>query len=130
MARVKQFEDLDCWKEARILVKDVYSCTSMNSFSKDYALKDQIRRAAISIMLNISEGFSRRSNKEFLQYLFISLGSISELQAALYIAIDQKYITDEQFDQLYQRAETCAKMISKFATYLRENITKQTRQTR
>ncbi len=82
MARINKFEDLVCWQKARILMKEIYSITNAAGFSKDFALRDQTRRAGISVMLNIAEGFCRKSHKEFKQFLFFSHGSLGEIQTA------------------------------------------------
>ena len=90
---IRRFEDIDAWKEARTLVKLVYLAIDLNElFRKDYRLVNQIQGAAVSAMSNIAEGFSRRSNKEFIQFLFISKSSVAEVQSQLYVALDQKYI--------------------------------------
>lgn len=97
MARINRFEDLICWQKARIIVKEIYGITKQGNFTKDYSLKDQIRRAAVSVMLNISEGFCRKTHKEFKQFLFFAHGSLGEIQSALYVAIDQEYISQQIF---------------------------------
>jgi len=97
----------------------VYDVSSSGTFSRDFALRDQIRRAAISIPSNIAEGFSRRSNKEFVQFLFIAKGSIAEVQSQLYLALDQGYIVEESFRGLYERLEAVAKQASRLITYLK-----------
>ena len=95
---IRRFEDVDAWKESRKLVKLVYGAINQNGkFQKDYRLVNQIQGAAVSVMSNIAEGFSRRSNKEFIQYLFISKSSSAEVQSHLYVALDQKYISKEAF---------------------------------
>jgi four helix bundle protein len=91
------------------------------SFQNDYRLKDQCVGAAISVMGNIPEGFVRRSNREFIQFLFISISSAAELQSHMYVALDQRYVTMENFDNIYGQAEKAAKMISGLITYLRNN---------
>ena len=101
MATIKSFEDLDNWKLARQICHKVFEITNKNEFSKDFSLKDQIRRSSGSIMDNISEGFEREGKKEFIQYLSISKGSSGECRSQLYRAIDRKYITGEEFDELY-----------------------------
>jgi len=93
--KISRFEDLNCWQEAKRLVNSIYSVCSVNGFKKDFGLRDQITRSAISIMANIAEGFSRKTNKEFIQFLFIAKSSAAELQSHLYIAMDQGYITKE-----------------------------------
>ena len=90
---IRRFEDVDAWKESRKLVKLVYGAINRNGkFQKDYRLVNQIQGAAVSVMSNIAEGFSRRSNKEFIQFLFISKSSAAEVQSQLYVALDQSYI--------------------------------------
>lgn len=131
--KITRFEDLDCWKEARKLVNMVYAAMkSSKPFQSDRRLKDQSTGAAISVMGNIPEGFVRRSNKEFIQFLFISLSSAAELQSHMYAALDQAYVTEESFQGIYKQAEKTAKLISGLITYLRntELQTKQTKQTR
>lgn len=112
MGKIEKFEDLICWKKARILVKEIYTLTYKDPFCKDYALKDQIRRSVLSVMLNILEGFGRKSQKEFKQYLFISHGSIAETQSCLYYALDLCYIQKDQFDILYDKSTEISKIIS------------------
>jgi len=120
--KLTHFEDLECWKEARKLVNMVYDAIKESkAFQNDYRLKDQSTGAAISVMGNIPEGFVRRSNKEFTQFLFISVSSAAELQSHMYIALDQDYVTKETFDSIYQQAEKTSKMISGLITYLINN---------
>jgi len=111
------------------------SINSSQAFQNDRRLKDQSTGAAISTMGAIPEGFARRSNREFIQYLFISLSSAAELQSHFYVALDRKYINQEVFDQIYQQAEKVGKMDSNLITYLRESDrhyteTKKTKQTK
>jgi four helix bundle protein len=103
---------LICWQKARVILREIYQITSNGNFSKDWSLKDQIRRAGISVMLNISEGFCRKSHNEFKHFLFMAHGSIAEIQSALYIALDQNYITNEKFKELYDKCEEDSKIIS------------------
>lgn len=120
--KITRFEDLECWKEARKLVNMVYGAIRSNpSFQNDYRLKDQSIGAAISVMGNIPEGFVRRSNREFIQFLFISVSSAAELQSHMYAALDQHYVTRDIFDGIYQQADKTSKMISGLITYLRNN---------
>ena len=134
--KINRFEDLDCWKEARKLVNMVYEAIRESKpFQNDYRLKDQSIGAAISVMGAIPEGFARRSNREFIQYLFISLSSAAELQSHFYVVLDQKYVTQEIFDRIYQQAEKIGRMDSNLITYLREcdkrySETKKTRKTK
>jgi len=112
MAKIQRFEDLICWQKARIIVNDIYNITFTGEFSKDWSLKDQIRRAAISVMLNIPEGFCRKSHKEFKQFLFFAHGSLGEVQSDLYIALDRKYINQDLFNEIYSKCEEDSKIIS------------------
>lgn len=122
---IRRFEDIDAWKEARKLVNLVYQTIASNDlFRKDYRLVNQIQGAAVSAMSNIAEGFSRRSNKEFIQFLFISKSSAAEVQSQLYVALDQKYIDNETFKNLYSQAETVSKLTSGFIKYLRSQLNK------
>jgi four helix bundle protein len=120
MGNIEKFEDIESWKKARRLVGDIYRVTSDGRFSKDYGLRDQIQRASISIMLNIAEGFVRRTDKEFAQFLFVALGSAAEVQSALYIALDQKYIEEPAFQDLYNQSSEVARIVSGFIKYLRK----------
>ena len=117
MGKIERFEDIQAWQRARALNRKIYGVTGKGAFSKDFSLKDQIRRAAISIMLNIAEGYARRSNKEFKQFLFIAHGSAAEVQSALYIALDQNYMAEIDFNVLYQDVEEISKMIAGFSKY-------------
>lgn len=131
--KITHFEDLECWKEARKLVNMGYEAIrNSKAFQSDYRLKDQCIGAAISVMGNIPEGFVRRSNKEFTQFLFISVSSAAELQSHMYVAMDQNYITKDTFNEIYQQAEKTSKMVSGLITYLLNNQKqyKQTKQTR
>ena len=120
--KILHFEDLECWKEARKLVNMVYEAIGESkAFQNDYRLKDQSIGAATSVMGTIPEGFARRSNREFIQYLFISLSSAAELQSHLYVALDQKYVTQESFGGIYQQAEKVGRMDSNLIPYLRES---------
>ena len=121
MAKVERFEDLKVWQGSRDAVNAIYKTSSNGAFARDYALRDQIRRAAISIPSNIAEGFSRHSNKEFIQFLFISKGSAAEVQSQLYTALDQGYISQGEFDSIYETLEVVAKQLSRFITYLKES---------
>ena len=86
--KVERLEDLNIWQRARKMTQEIYTITEKPKFSKDYALKDQIRRAGVSVMSNIAEGFERGSNKEFVQFLYIAKGSIGEVRSQLYVALD------------------------------------------
>ena len=119
MASIHQFEDIEAWQEARQLTKAVYALTAKGPFRKDWGLSDQIQRAAVSVMNNIVEGFDSGSNLEFGRFLGYARRSASEVQCTLYVALDQDYITESEFKQLYERAEKARRMATSFATYLR-----------
>lgn len=122
MAKIERFEDILAWQKARELVAAIYETSSDGQFAKDFGLRDQIRRAAVSIMLNIAEGFARKSNREFFQFLVIAHGSAAEVQSALYVALDQKYISQEQFESLYKMTDEASKTIMGFANYLKKSL--------
>jgi len=119
MTTIERFEDIEAWKKARELAKDIYAVTSKGGFAKDFSLKDQIRRAAVSIISNVAEGFSRQTDQEFVQFLHISKGSTSEVQSQLYVALDLDYINREEFERLYDEADQVARLISGFIKYLK-----------
>ncbi|MGB9716200.1 MAG: four helix bundle protein [Thermodesulfovibrionales bacterium] len=117
--KIKRFEDLECWKEARILVNMVYEAIkSSDTFKRDFRLRDQATNAVVSTMSNIAEGFSRHSNKEFAQFLFISKSSVSEVQSIFYVALDQSYIDKKVFNRIYLQAEKVSKLTSGLINYL------------
>jgi four helix bundle protein len=120
--KITRFEDLKCWQEARILVNMVYEAIRKSpEFQKDFRLVGQITDAAVSSMSNIAEGFSRRSNKEFIQFLFVSKSSATEVQSEAYVALDQRYISKETFKEIYEQADEVSKIISGLITYLLKN---------
>lgn len=122
LMKITRFEELDCWVEARKLVKMVYDVIRKDkSFQNDYRLRDQSIGAAISTMGNISEGFARRSNKEFIQFLFIAVSSAAELQSHMYVARDQNYVSQQLFEDIYDQADRTSRLISGLITYLRNN---------
>jgi four helix bundle protein len=104
MSRIERFEDLEAWKLARALTGLIYNVTGIGNFSRDFALRDQLRRASISIVSNIAEGFERDGDKEFIQFLSMAKGSCGEVRARLYLALDRDYFTQEQFGQLSSKA--------------------------
>ena len=118
MAKIKTFEELTSWQEARKLVNRIYKITLQGSFSKDFELRNQIRRSAISIMANIAEGFHRNSNKDFMRFLDYSRSSLAETISHCYIALDQKYISRTEFEEIKKQANFVWKKINKFISYL------------
>ena len=120
LSSIERFEDLDVWKKARELTKAIYERTRNAEFARDYCLKDQIRRAAISIISNISEGFERQSDKEFQYFLSVAKGSSGEVRAPLYVALDAHLINEDQFNELFLLTEEVSRMIYGLMTYLRK----------
>ncbi len=120
--KIEKFEDIEAWQEARNMVNRFYSVCKVIELKKDYSLADQIRRAAISIMANIAEGFSRKSKKEFIQFLYIAKSSAAELQSHLYVALDQGYLDKEKFDDLYGESEKIQRMLPNFIKYLNSTL--------
>ena len=110
----KKFEDLIFWQRARELTKLIYSYTKNGSFHKDFGLKDQIRRAAVSTMANIAEGFGRGGNREFAQFLFIAKGSLTEAQSHLCVALDQEYIDEKKFKAASDKADEVIRLMNAF----------------
>jgi four helix bundle protein len=121
MATIKRFEDLECWKEARMFVQLIYNLTKKESFSKDYRIVSQIRDSAVSTMANIAEGFHRNSNKDFLRFLDYSRASIAETLSHSYVALDQGYINDIEMTQVKEKAEVVWKLVNSFIKYLNNN---------
>ena len=118
MPTFKRFEDILAWQKAREVTELVYSITKIGDFSRDFGLRDQIRRSSVSIMANIAEGFSRRSDKDFANFLNISRSSTAEVQSHLYVALDQRYLDTEDFDSIYSKLEETSKMIFALARHL------------
>ena len=121
MATIYRFEDLDAWKIARELTRDVYRVTSAERFSRDFGLKDQIRKASVSVMSNIAEGFERDGNREFCNFLSIGKGSAGEVRSQLYVALDQDYINPVEFDHIYLKAQESGRVIAGLSNYLKQS---------
>ena len=122
MSTVKSFEELTIWQEVRELTNRIYILSKRFSKEELYGLTSQIRRASVSIMSNIAEGFNRRSTKEFINFLIISRASISEVQNDLYISLDLNYINKEEFETIYNHAQKISMSINKLITYLRSQV--------
>jgi four helix bundle protein len=116
---ITRFEDINAWQAARELCQVVYRLTGSGQFRRDFALVDQARRAAVSIMANIAEGFDSRSNSEFIQFLYYALRSASELQSHFYVALDQNYLPESEFNETFEKAGKVKGMIFRFIEYLR-----------
>jgi four helix bundle protein len=122
---VSRFEDLIAWQKARGLANAIYQLTSRYSFSRDFGLRDQIQRAAVSVMSNIAEGFERGGPAEFHQFLVIAKASCAELRAQLYLALDVGYIDQEKFDETMKLAEEVARLVGGLrASIKRQGISK------
>ncbi|KKP48312.1 MAG: S23 ribosomal protein, nonfunctional [Candidatus Woesebacteria bacterium GW2011_GWA1_33_30] len=115
---IVKFEDLEIWKSALLVTKDVYDITSQGKFSKDFGLRDQIRRAVVSISSNIVEGFEKRNNNEFRRFLMISKGSAGEVRNQLYIALSINYINKLEFDKINSQLLELSKRMGAFISYL------------
>ena len=116
MAKFETFEDIIVWQKSKILVNNIYQIFKTN---RDYSFRDQVQRAAVSIMNNIAEGFERKGNKEFTKFLYIAKGSCGEVRSMLYLALDLKYINRKDFDNLYNQAFEISKMLSGLIKALR-----------
>ena len=119
MPTIKSFEELPVWKDARKFANKIYNLTKKFPKEENYGLTSQITRATVSIGSNIAEGFDRYSKKDFVKFLIIARGSISEIQNDLYIALDLKYINQNDFQETYALAKGLGKQINGFIKYLR-----------
>jgi four helix bundle protein len=115
---ITRFEDIEAWKLGRELTRAVYRASRRGEFARDFALRDQIRRAAISITSNIAEGFERSGNREFAQALAVAKGSAGEVRSQLYVALDEDYITEAQFTDLCDRCLQVSRVIAGFMKFL------------
>jgi four helix bundle protein len=111
---------MNAWQRARDLTKRVYQISSEGQFARDFGLRDRMRKACISIMSNIAEGFERSGTKEFIQFLSVAKGSVGEVRSQLYVALDQKYISEALFEQLTGEAMEISRMLSGLMKYLRK----------
>ena len=112
VAAVQRFQDLTAWQKARLLTREVYLATREPDFSRDFGLRDQIRRASVSIMANVAEGFERKGAGEFAHFLMIAKASCAEVGSHLYVALDVRYITDVQFESLYSQVDETGRVIA------------------
>jgi len=109
--KIEKFEDIIAWQKSKLLSKSIYGHFINN---KDYGFKDQIQRASVSIMNNIAEGFERKGDKEFSHFLFIAKGSCGEVRSMLYLALELKYISENDFQNMYNETVEISKMLSGF----------------
>ena len=118
MATLTRFEEIEAWQTGRQLADLVYDLSEQGQFAGDFGLKDRMRRAVVSAMSNIAEGFESRTQAMFLDFLGRAKGSAGEVRAQAYITLDRGYINQEQFNHLLDLAEKCSRQISRFMTYL------------
>src|SRR5688500_7301279 len=118
---VKYFEDLEVWKEARRLTHQVYQATQDAAFAKDFGLRDQMQRAAVSVMSNIAEGFERGGNQEFVQFLYIAKGSCGEMRSQLYVALDQDYVDRKLVESLLVTLKRLSVRIKHLIDHLKQS---------
>lgn len=121
MSKFDGFEEINAWKKAYEITLQIYRLTDNGRFAKDYGLRDQIRRASVSVMANIAEGHGRRSNSEFANFLNLARGSAHEVQSHLHIASGLGYISSEEFELIYSAMSEVSRMTLALAKYLREN---------
>lgn len=117
--KIERFEDIEGWKKGRELTRSIYQMVRKAEFSKDYGLKDQITRAAVSIMNNVAEGFDGGSEAEFTRFLVYAQRSATEVMSCLYVAMDNEYISDSEFEKTYALCEETRKLIGGFVKYLK-----------
>ncbi len=127
MATFKTFEEIEAWQEARELTRLIYEASNKTPFSRDFVLRDQARRAAISVVANIAEGFERSGTGEFVQFLAHAKGSAGELRAHIYLARDQEYLSENAFKDLLERASRVSRLVSGLMSYLRRSGIKGTK---
>ena len=118
---IRRFEDMIAWQKARKLTAEIYAATRRGQFAKDFSLVDQIRRAAVSIVSNLAEGFDRGNNKEFLTFLGFAKGSSAEVRSQLYVALDIGYIDSQEFARLNILADEVSKLLNGLITSLRKS---------
>ena len=118
MATIERFEELDVWQTARTLTNHVYEHTQQDPFAKDFGLRDQIQRASVSVMSNIAEGFESRTQNIFVDHLGRARGSAAEVRAQLYVAYDQGYLSDAEFEATYDLADKASRQLFRLIQYL------------
>ncbi|MCS6846472.1 MAG: four helix bundle protein [Anaerolineae bacterium] len=123
MATIQRFEEIEAWRTARELTRLVYQLSNRAEFARDFGLKDQMRRAAVSVLSNIAERFESRTPKLFIEFLGRAKGSCGEVRAQSYVALDAGYVTQAEFNQLYEMSDKCIRQIANFIAYLeRTNV--------
>ena len=127
MATFKKFEDIEAWQKSRQLTKQIYRVSRTGEFARDFGLRDQIRRASVSIMSNIAEGYDRSGTGEFIQFLATAKGSAAEVKCQLYVALDEGYINNSTFDDLSKLVTEIGNMVGGLIGYLRRSGIKGTK---
>ena len=127
MATIQRFEEILSWQKARELTREIYAVSNDGGLARDFGLKDQLRRASLSIMSNIAEGFERSGNKEFIQFLSIAKGSAGEVRSQLCIALDQGYMTQKLHDELSAKVTEIGCLLSGLIAYLHQSDLKGTK---
>ena len=127
MSKIERFEDMKVWQLAREFCQLIHKLTLKDAFVKDIKLIGQIKGATGSVMDNIAEGFERDGNNEFIQFLSIAKGSSGEVRSQLYRAIDNEYISQEEFETTYEKSIECSKMLKGFIIYLKDSELKGTK---
>ena len=122
MARITRFEEIDGWKAGRELCKLVYAATRQPRFAHDHGLSEQMRRAAVSVVSNIAEGFESQNNRVFVRYLYIAKASCAEVRSQAYVALDQDYVSPEGFDDIMGKATEAGRLIAGLITYLGQHL--------
>jgi four helix bundle protein len=122
MVKIERFEDIKSWQKGRELCQEIYALTRAEPFSHDFGLRDQIRRAAVSMVSNIAEGFESQNNRTFIRYLYIAKASCGEVRSQAYVALDQSYITREEFATVYEISTETSRLIAGFIAYLQQHL--------
>jgi four helix bundle protein len=121
MSGFRRFEDIEAWQRGRELARLIYGASATGPLARDFGLRDQLRRASVSIVSNIAEGFERGGTTEFRQFLSIAKGSAGEVKAELYVALDASYISQAQFDEMYALATEAGRMIGGLMRHLSQS---------
>ena len=118
---ITRFEDIRAWQTARELTRELYRLSAHGAFARDAGLRDQIRRAAVSIMSNVAEGFESETQAQFIRFLGYAKASSGEVRAQLYVALDAGHLDQAEFAALRSLVETCSRQLSAFISYLRQH---------
>jgi four helix bundle protein len=119
--KIERFEDVKSWQKGRELCKMIYAVTNKDRFNRDWGLRDQTRRAAVSIVSNIAEGFESQNNRTFVRYLYVAKASCGDVRSQAYIALDQGYASQTEFDAIYASATETSRLIAGFINYLQRH---------